>query len=139
MARISIILILTLVLAFEASALKIGVGPEEIILDGRAGQFSVFNPNPGRVELSVSGSKGMFFNQTKGFIEGNSKADIRIEAFEEGDILVRFLHKEIEPGIQIKVRKPDSPNYGVWVFFGVLISGFMLVLAYFLASQKLAA
>ncbi len=122
-AKYCILLFLTLVLAFEASALKIGVGPEEIILSRRVGQFSVFNPNPGRVEFSVSGGKGMFFNQTKGFIEANSKADVKLEALESGNILVRFLHDNLEPGIQIRVRKPDIPNYGLWIFLLVLGSG----------------
>ncbi len=104
-------------------AVKIGAGPQEIILDKTNGKFTVFNPNPENAYFQVIGDEGILFNQTKGKIGANSKIDVQLTAFNEGNILVKFLYDNLEPGVQLKVRKPNILNYGIWIFAITLFLG----------------
>lgn len=116
-------------------AIKIGAGPQEIILDKTTGKFTVFNPNPENANFRVIGERGMSFNQTSGMINANSKADIELSAFNEGNVIIKFIYDNFEPGVQLKVRKPDIPNYGIWIFAITLFGGIAALAAILFCSS----
>lgn len=128
--------ILLIILLPSVSAIKIAAGPQEIILEGSSGKFHVFNPNNEEIKFSIKGSGGLFFNQTKGILLANSKIDIGLKAYEEGDVLVKFLSDDLEPGVQIKVKKPDIPNYGLLILLSILGLGLFLIIIYFSLSYS---